>query len=146
MALNYVVYNGKKCQIITIDAGSNCVWIDSKSFSRLVKIDEIKPIHLTVKHLEKFGFIEIEHEDGDPTFPYSSFILENDDYSIEITWYDSHDKYEPNTGTYLGSVPENWILNISSKNNHSYISKENLFFHEFQNALNACQIKNTFKP
>lgn len=105
-----------------------------------ISIDKIKPIPLTPEILEKNGFITEERE-GDPTFPYLAFIIENDEYRIEITWYDSHDVYEPNTGEYLHGAPEFWNMDILGKCGNYDCGKNKLYLHEFQHALKLCGIE-----
>lgn len=99
-----------------------------------------EPIPLTAEILEKNGFIEEERE-GDPTFPYSAFILEEQDYRIEICWFDAHDKYEANTGQYMYGVPEMWVLELAFADGTVSISQPKLFVHHIQHALSFCGIK-----
>ena len=103
------------------------------------ELDEVKPIPLTDEILEKNGFA-IEERDGDITFPYLAFIIKNDEYSVEITWYDSHDVYEPNTGKYLHSAPEVWNMEILGKCGNYDCGKNKIFVHELQHALRLCGI------
>ena len=103
------------------------------------EIDRCQPIPITKEILEKNGFEE-EVREGDPTFPYSAFILDGDDYHIEITWYDSHDRYEPNTGQFLGGVPEVWAIEVNSKRSNVDIERSKMYVHELQHALRLCGI------
>ena len=101
--------------------------------------EDCSPIPLTAEILEKNGFA-IEEREGDITFPYFAFIIENDEYRVEITWYDSHDVYEPNTGKYLRSAPEVWNIEILSKCGNYDCGKNKIFVHELQRALRLCGI------
>lgn len=103
------------------------------------------PIPITPEILEKNGFITEERE-GDPTFPYLAFIIENDEYRVEITWYDSHDVYEPNTGEYLHGAPEVWNMEILGKCSNYDCGKNKLYLHELQHALKLCGINKEIKP
>ena len=106
------------------------------------EIDRCEPIPITPEILEKNGFVE-EVREGDPTFPYSAFILDGEDYQIEITWYDSHDRYEPNTGQFLSGVPEVWTLEVIRKGDCVDIERSKMYLHELQHALRLCGINKT---
>ena len=99
----------------------------------------IEPIPLTPEILVKNG-VEEEIREGDTTVPYSAFILDEKENHFEITWYDSHDKYEPNTGEYLGGVPEVWTCELSVKGNYIDIQRNKLYVHQLQHALRLCGV------
>ena len=122
------------------EIGGYCVWFAASATLFPCKIEDIEPIPLTPEILERNGFITEERE-GDPTFPYLAFIIENDEYRVEITWYDSHDVYEPNTGEYLHGAPEVWNMDILGKCGNYDCGKNKLYLHEFQHALKLCGIE-----
>ena len=100
-----------------------------------------EPIPLTPEILKKNGFKE-EVREKDPTFPYSAFILDENEYHIEITWYDSHDIYEPYTGQFMGGVPEVWTLEVNNKRGNVDIEYSNkMYVHDLQHALKLCGIE-----
>ena len=113
---------------------------ESEVESEEVSIDNIRPIPLTPEIIEKNGFVTEERE-GDPTFPYFAFIIENDEYRVEITWYDQHEVYEANTGEYLHGAPEVWNMEILGKCGNYDCGKNKLYVHELQHALKLCGIK-----
>lgn len=125
--------------VYTIDSIRNVVHLDLDGLGITEKLENIEPIPITPEILEKNGFEE-EVREGDPTFPYSAFILDGDDYRIEITWYDSHDRYEPNTGQFLGGVPEVWAIEVNSKRSNVDIERNKMYVHELQHALRLCGI------
>ena len=105
--------------------------------------ENIEPVPLTTEILEKNGFLK-EEKEGDPTFPFLSFVLswiDEEKYHIEICWIDSHDKYDANTGTYLHGVTEEWILEIECVKGYISISQPKLYVHELQHAFQLCSIE-----
>lgn len=63
MTKDLVLYKRNIVRIVTIDGGTDTVWIDSEDYSGLVKTEMIQPISLTVEMLKKNGFIEDEEND-----------------------------------------------------------------------------------
>lgn len=53
----FFLYKGNVVEIVSIDGGTETVWIDGKKVSALRKIDDLQPIPLTPEILEKNGFI-----------------------------------------------------------------------------------------
>jgi hypothetical protein len=148
MVDDWVLWKGKPVQVASVSGvkysfGQIDVTLAHCNDKKILETHDIKsiqPIPLTPEILEKNGFITEERE-GDPTFPYLAFIIENDEYRVEITWYDSHDVYEPNTGEYLHGAPEVWNMEILGKCSTYYCSKNKLYLHELQHALKLCGIE-----
>lgn len=146
---DWVMYNPNVFNEDEYEPTKECFPIQIKSVKSgddidLVIEDCYSPIPLTPEILEKNGFAE-EVREGDPTFPYSAFILDGDDYHIEITWYDSHDRYEPNTGQFLGGVPEVWVLEVYRKGGNVDIEGNKIYVHDLQHALKLCKIDKEIK-
>ena len=107
-------------------------------------IKSISPIPLTIEILEKNGFITKERE-GDPTFPYYAYIIENYEYRVEIIWYDQHEVYEANTGQYSHLAKETWAVEILGKHGNCDFGRNKLYIHELQHALRLCKIEKEIK-
>ena len=106
----------------------------------LVDADILQPIPVTAEMLLNNEFEE-EVEAADPTFPKSIFVVEvEDEYWIEISWYDSHEVYESNTGQYLHLAPEEWGIEIWSKNGNYDCIRPMLYVHELQHMFQICGI------
>jgi hypothetical protein len=135
------VYNHRKWEYPIVEIHKDSAVVVARHYGEEeFELSDLYPIPLTPEILEKNGFITEERE-GDPTFPYLAFIIENDEYRIEITWYDSHDVYEPNTGEYLHGAPEVWNMEILGKCGNYDFGKNKLYLHEFQHALKLCGIE-----
>lgn len=68
-------------QVVTIDGGTNTVWLDGDSYSGLVKDDDIFPIPLTKEILENNGF---KYEYGDSEL-YSCDVYAKECDGLNIT-------------------------------------------------------------
>lgn len=108
---DFFLYKGNVVEIVSIDGGTGTVWIDSKKISALRKVDDLQPIPLTPKILEKNGF-EKDPEDG--TMCYENKELE------EVTW----------RGTILKIDSLSASLELVSC----------MYVHQLQHALKLCSI------
>lgn len=141
MVGDFVMMGKKNYRCVNICGHTNDVLLDN---GVITNVGNLCPIPLIPEILEKNGFV-IEEREGDPTFPYLAFIIDNDEYRIEITWYDQHEVYEPNTGEYLHCKPETWNMEVFGKGASYDCGKNKLHVHELQHVLRLFEIEKTIE-
>ena len=121
---DFFLYNGNVVEIVSIDGGTETVWIDSEKISALRKVDDLQPILLTSKILEKNGFVKAPMVSDTP--PYDKDEEGNMHFSLNESFWGW---WQPNN-TFL--IPANGLGWLELK-----------YVHEIQHALNLCRIDPT---
>lgn len=110
---DFFLYKGNVVEIVSIDGGTETVWIDGKKVSALRKIDDLQPIPLTPETLEKNGF------------KYNPF---------GTGFYECKTEYGNITCT---KILDCWLFYI----NDNMIPNHFHYLHELQHALKLCGIE-----
>ena len=123
---DFFLYKEKAVEVVSIDGGTETVWIDGKKVSALRKIDDLQPIPLTPEILEKNGFVKAQMVSDTP--PYDKDEEGNMHFSLNESFW--------------GWWQQNQIFLIPA-NGLGWLELK--YVHELQHALKLCGIEKTIE-